>query len=124
RFSICRARVQAEGSVPWRCLGVGEMKIACFENGSGPRLGVASPDGDLIDLAMALQGSGDSAGSTAFSGDLIRLIEAGPEATTRVKRAVDWAIANGGCEVDTSSITWLPPVLRPSKLCCLALNNS
>lgn len=100
------------------------MKIACFDNGSGPRLGAASPDGGLVDLAKALQGSDDAASSAAFSGDLISLIEAGPEATARVRRAVDWAITNGGCEVNTGSITWLPPVLRPSKICCLALNNS
>jgi 2-keto-4-pentenoate hydratase/2-oxohepta-3-ene-1,7-dioic acid hydratase in catechol pathway len=100
------------------------MKIACFENGSGPRLGAAATDGGLIDLAMALQRSGDEAGSAVLSSDLISLIEAGPEATMRVRRALDWAITNGGCEVDMGSITWLPPVLRPSKICCLALNNS
>lgn len=102
------------------------MKIACFENGSGPRLGAASPDGGLIDLAEALRGSEDRTSAWDFSGDVLRLIEGGADADARIRRVVKWAVesANGSCRVDPSTVKWHPPVLRPSKICCLALNNS
>src|SRR6185437_14108533 len=56
---------------------------------------------------------------------LLELIEAGEPVLPLLREALDRAIAGGPAErFSPEEVLWQPPVRRPSKICCLALNNS
>jgi len=74
------------------------VKLASFRAGGKDRIGIAIDDATL----MAIPGSGS----------VLELIEAGSYAFTSVER------------YSMKDVEWYPPVRRPSKICCLALNNS
>jgi len=74
------------------------VKLASFRAAGQDRIGI-SLDGDTL-----VEVSGPS--------NILDLIETGHE------------IRPTGATYATSDITWHPPVRRPSKICCLALNNS
>lgn len=58
--------------------------------------------------------------------DMIALIEGGAAAMAQVHAAANTAGSDPAsvASFTADTITWHPPVRRPSKLCCLALNNS
>jgi 2-keto-4-pentenoate hydratase/2-oxohepta-3-ene-1,7-dioic acid hydratase in catechol pathway len=99
------------------------MKLASFHARGRDRLGAAVADGTLIDLAEATAAAG---GEVPAFADMIALIEAGEPALAAVRHAVDDALARpaGVTRYGASEVRWHPPVRRPSKLVCLALNNS
>jgi 2-keto-4-pentenoate hydratase/2-oxohepta-3-ene-1,7-dioic acid hydratase in catechol pathway len=100
------------------------MKLASFRAADTDRIGVLLDGGDLIDLAAALRASGIP--ERAVPRTMLELIEGEGVTLATVGAAVDRAIANPS-EVErfsAESVTWHPPVRRPSKICCLALNNS
>jgi 2-keto-4-pentenoate hydratase/2-oxohepta-3-ene-1,7-dioic acid hydratase in catechol pathway len=74
------------------------MKLASFHAGGRDRIGIAI-DGTTL---MAMPGVGS----------VLELIEAGSYAFTSVER------------YSMNDVAWHAPVRRPSKICCLALNNS
>ena len=75
-----------------------EVKLASFRAGGRDRIGISSGGDTLIEI------SGPSS--------ILELIETGREIRPTVE------------SFSTSEVTWHPPVRRPSKICCLALNNS
>ena len=101
------------------------MKLASFRYRNQDRIGVVAPDGDLVDLAAAEQGR---LGGVAppWTRDMQALIDAGESGLANARAALAWALAHP--EADTrvamKDVTWHPPIRRPSKICCLALNNS
>lgn len=88
------------------------MRLASYCADGVDRIGV-SPDGEtLIDLAAA-----GIAGT-----DLLGVVESGQEALDAIAALLrdPPVTAQHRCDV----VSWHPPVRRPSKICCLALNNS
>lgn len=101
------------------------MKFACYESGNGPKLGVVSSDGSLVDLSRSLGANDGIAGDAARAGDIGILIEGYKESGDAIRNALYGALsAEPRATIDTTKAIWLPPVRRPSKICCLALNNS
>ena len=80
------------------------MKLASFRAGGATRVGVALEDGTLAEVAEA---RGDQLGWIAACG-------AGGAGAPDLRHAARFAVAQ---------VEWLPPVLTPSKIVCLALNN-
>lgn len=86
------------------------MKLASIHAAGADRL-VALVDGRLVDLASF----------TKCPPDMIALIESG----TAKRLAADLAVADPARLVsfDPAEVTWHPPVRRPCKVVCVALNN-
>jgi 2-keto-4-pentenoate hydratase/2-oxohepta-3-ene-1,7-dioic acid hydratase in catechol pathway len=114
------------------------MRLVSFHARGRDRLGAALADDELIDLAEAaaaagvgtVGGAGTRAREDAVAGaplvDMIALIEGGDPALAAARSAVSYALAHSGTvpRYRPGEIRWHPPVRRPSKLVCLALNNS
>ena len=100
------------------------MKIASFDHRGAEKIGVVLDDARVVDIAAALGGADGEA--PRWTHDMIALIEAGPERLAEIGRAVqDIATrGNGDAILRMEDIVLQPPVRRPSKICCLALNNS
>ena len=75
------------------------MKLASFRAGGKDRIGV-SLDGETL---IAISGAGS----------LLELIESGADIICQTTE-----------KYPVNDVTWYAPVRRPSKICCLALNNS
>lgn len=101
------------------------MKLASFSWDGGDRLGGMTADGQLIDIAAAVRAE-SGAEAEPYARDMLTLINAGPAALERVRSAFEWAEARPDRveRISAEAVTWQPPVRNPSKLCCLALNNS
>jgi 2-keto-4-pentenoate hydratase/2-oxohepta-3-ene-1,7-dioic acid hydratase in catechol pathway len=80
---------------------------------------------ELIDLTAAAAAQHGSI-PNGWPGDMIALIEAGAEGLERARQVHAWALANEGrvARIPFDQVRWDAPVRRPSKICCLALNNS
>jgi len=74
------------------------VKLASFHAGGQDRVGILADDTTLIEIPGAHS--------------LLELIEAGSFAFASVAK------------YSVNDVVWHPPVRRPSKICCLALNNS
>ena len=101
------------------------MKLASFRAADSDRIGVVLEGGDLIDLTEALRDSGVP--ERALPRTMLDLIESESITLSTLKAAMDRATANPSSakhRYSPGQVTWLPPVRRPSKICCLALNNS
>ena len=102
------------------------MKLASFNAAGRDRLGVAL-DGDLlIDIAEAAAAAEVPAVELLDLADMMTLIEAGEAGMKLVRRAIDHALAQPQSvpRYRVSDVRWHAPVRRPSKIVCLALNNS
>ncbi len=102
------------------------MRLASFHARGRDRLGAVLADDQLIDLAEAAASGGGEAGNGVALSDMIALIEGGTPALEAARHAVAHALAHSGAvpRYRASEVRWHPPVRRPSKLVCLALNNS
>jgi 2-keto-4-pentenoate hydratase/2-oxohepta-3-ene-1,7-dioic acid hydratase in catechol pathway len=97
------------------------MKLASFHADGRDRIGFAIDDATIGDLAAVLTRAG-------LSGELeprtlLELIEAGPDVLAAVAAALNAGISDVqsfACE----AVEWHAPVRKPSKICCIALNNS
>jgi 2-keto-4-pentenoate hydratase/2-oxohepta-3-ene-1,7-dioic acid hydratase in catechol pathway len=101
------------------------MKLASFHDGGKDRFGVSADGEILIDLREAISTFGDVAPGDAPR-TMLEVIEAGPNAWALANRAATLAFAQAYAveRFSTASVIWHAPVRRPSKICCLALNNS
>jgi 2-keto-4-pentenoate hydratase/2-oxohepta-3-ene-1,7-dioic acid hydratase in catechol pathway len=101
------------------------MKLASYAADGKDRIGAEVEPGQLIDLSEALAAM-NSPEAAVFPVDMISLIEAGPSALASAARALEFARANPRAvrRFAADSLIWHPPVRRPSKLCCVAMNNS
>lgn len=95
------------------------MRLATYRAGGAIRYG-ASPDGEhLHDLAQLLQATTD----LPVPHSLHDFIDAGPALWERARSILE-RLPAGASGVPLSQVEFLAPVLRPSKICCIALNNS
>lgn len=99
------------------------MKLASFRAEGRDRIGLTLDGTHLVDLAEAVTAT---EGDEGFPSDMIELIEAGEEAIETARRAEAAIRATPGLfqHFTGRAIHWHPPVRRPSKIVCLALNNS
>ncbi|MGH8228437.1 MAG: fumarylacetoacetate hydrolase family protein [Steroidobacteraceae bacterium] len=102
------------------------MRLASFHAAGRDRIGAAVADEVLIDLAEAAAAAGIEARGPTGLADMIALIEGGGFLLELAARAVRHAREHPRDlpAYRTSEVRWHPPVRRPSKLVCLALNNS
>lgn len=88
------------------------MKLASYRFAGRDRIGVSLDGETLVDLEAA-----GIAGS-----DLLAVIESGTDAVRSIEALLTDvpSAARHSC----SQVGWHPPIRRPSKICCVALNNS
>ena len=90
------------------------MRLVTFLDGGEPRLGALRGEGarqEVIDLNRA---------DPALPAEMIALLQGGPEALARARRALDAAPAGNARLL--ASVTLRAPVPRPGKIICIGLN--
>ncbi|PCE25269.1 fumarylacetoacetate hydrolase [Paraburkholderia acidicola] len=101
------------------------MKLVSFRAEGSDRIGLVTADEKISDLAQAAVAFGIDV-LTGFPANMIALIEAGSDTHAALSR-LNAALQDDPQRVrlfERSEIVLHPPVRRPSKICCLALNNS
>src|SRR6266478_4658495 len=103
--------------------GAARVKLASFHAAGRDRIGVLV-DGYLVDVSTAIPGSDEVMDGRPRT--MLELIEAGEPARERVQRIADSEAAGSatGERFNPDEVLWHAPVRRPSKICCVALNNS
>lgn len=91
------------------------MKIGTIKSGAEEHLAVIGADGLVVDVTAALAG----AAGAGRKPDIMWATAGGEAALKAIAQA-----AAGKKGVPQDSVEWLPPVPRPGKISCLALNNS
>jgi 2-keto-4-pentenoate hydratase/2-oxohepta-3-ene-1,7-dioic acid hydratase in catechol pathway len=95
------------------------MRLATYRLNGRIRYGF-SPDGQQIhDMGELLRATGVD----AVPASLLDFIDAGPSLWEHA-RTLQQRLNGSGTPVPVPQVEFLPPVLRPSKICCIALNNS
>lgn len=102
------------------------MKLASFNVAGRDRLGVALDDAVLIDLAEAANAAKIRPAASMMLADMMTLIEAGEIGLRLLRRLVEYATSHSSSvpRYKVDSVSWHAPVRSPSKIVCLALNNS
>jgi len=98
------------------------MKLATVRVNNRDRLAF-SPDGiQLHDLEQTLNG----AGVVPAPRTMLELIEAGMDLWSRVLEVVNRSgvTPDRATAIDMDQMSWQAPLVQPTKICCLALNNS
>lgn len=90
------------------------MKFASYRLKGRESFGVAGPGDTLVDIPLAT--------GSAAPANLLALLEMGEEGLAIACRAEVEAPA--AAEVSVKDIRWLPPIVRPGKICGIAMNNS
>ena len=100
------------------------MRLASFRAADRDRIGVVLEGGDLIDLADALRATGMSDDTVPRT--MLELIESESVTLAVIRDAVARVVGSSAAvaQFSPNDVVWHPPVRRPSKICCLALNNS
>ena len=88
------------------------MKLATIISQGQKHTVVSSDEKTLVSLNLA----------AGFQGDLKSLIEQGQAGTEIARRALE--SHSSDCEIDAASVTFLPPLQNPGKICGIAMNNS
>lgn len=97
------------------------MRLASFSAEGRDRIGAAADESRVFDLTDALR----AAGGNETPRTVLELIELGEHGLLIACEALEKAAANPKTRCfDVSEVIWQAPVRRPSKICCLALNNS
>src|SRR5438552_588919 len=118
------------------------MRLASFHAAGKDRVGVhlqsdSAPagsgapadgvlEGALVDLLEAAAAAGVAPARAAVLADMVTLIEAAEAGRALVEQVRAHALANPRSvpHYDAAQVRWHAPVRRPSKIVCLALNNS
>lgn len=98
------------------------MKLASFHYSGRDSIGIVDQAGEhVFDLAPVWT---HVFGAKPCPPTMIDLIEAGPQVVGALKAALkgDTGLLRDGISIE--SVKLQPPVRRPSKICCIALNNS
>ncbi len=98
------------------------MKLVSFAAGGCDRIGVRVED-RVLDLASVRLAQ---CAEIAWPASMIGLIAGGDEWLARTRAALAAALSDrsNGSWFSAAEIVWHPPVREPSKICCLALNNT
>jgi 2-keto-4-pentenoate hydratase/2-oxohepta-3-ene-1,7-dioic acid hydratase in catechol pathway len=102
------------------------VKLASFNAAGRDRLGIALDYDVLIDVVEAAAAAKVQAPELLALADMVALIEAGESGIDLMRRAIDHALAQpqNVPRYRIDQVRWHAPVRRPSKIVCLALNNS
>jgi len=102
------------------------MKLASFQADGKDRLGLALDDSTLVDAAEAAEAAGMTPASAGVLTDMLSLIELGAAGHHTLQQIQDHVAAHPHDvpRYAAADIRWHAPVRRPSKIVCLALNNS
>jgi 2-keto-4-pentenoate hydratase/2-oxohepta-3-ene-1,7-dioic acid hydratase in catechol pathway len=100
------------------------VKLASFHAEKRNRTGLAIDDQTLVDVDELLTRAGVNARVVPRS--MLELIEAPPEIWQSFREAARGAFVDPGnlTRYLADEVEWQAPVRNPSKICCLALNNS
>ena len=100
------------------------MKLASVRVENEDILVIEGPGGQVVSLPAALKAF--TGASQAWGYDMVSLIEAGSVAMQDLAKVHDALSTDPGAvsAIASEAIQWHPPVRKPSKICCLALNNS
>jgi 2-keto-4-pentenoate hydratase/2-oxohepta-3-ene-1,7-dioic acid hydratase in catechol pathway len=100
------------------------VKLASFQADGESRIGLAMNEGTLVDLFEILTRGGVNPRLVPRS--MLELIEAGPELWRTLREAALRASVDprGLTRYPVDGVEWYAPLRNPSKICCLALNNS
>ena len=97
------------------------MYLASFRFRGIERIGARVDDGHVVDFRAAAARLGED---WAYP-TMLELIAGGEAALDAARRLLEAASARPEvARIATADIAWLPPVVRPGKICGLALNNS
>lgn len=101
------------------------MKLASFHFEGIDRIGCAIDDHHVIDFAQAAQARDGTEAST-LPATMLDLVSAGDKGLQEATTLLSYAEANPDLvpRISTNDIQWHPPVRRPGKTCCVAMNNS
>jgi 2-keto-4-pentenoate hydratase/2-oxohepta-3-ene-1,7-dioic acid hydratase in catechol pathway len=93
------------------------MKLATFGDRGALRLGAALDDAwlDITDYVRSIAGTGSD-------DEMIALIRKGPTALEQVRTKLESNAASLQ-RINSDALEWLSPVIAPSKIVCIALNN-
>jgi 2-keto-4-pentenoate hydratase/2-oxohepta-3-ene-1,7-dioic acid hydratase in catechol pathway len=100
------------------------MKLASFRFEHRDRIGFAVGDDRLVDLNEAAEAMGRP--RDALPTDMLALIEAGAAGRRLLNQLRDFIAAKPRSvrQIAATSVQWHPPVRRPAKILCIAMNNS
>ena len=100
------------------------MKLASFHSNNEDRIGLSINDKTLVDVSELLTRAGVD--SRLLPRSMLDLIEANPDLWDTLRGAAQHACAEPGDlkRYNVEDILWHAPIRNPSKICCLALNNS
>jgi 2-keto-4-pentenoate hydratase/2-oxohepta-3-ene-1,7-dioic acid hydratase in catechol pathway len=99
------------------------MKLASFRFEGRDRVGFAvNGERQLADLAEAAAAMGRG----SVPADMVALIESGEDGRKLLQDAANLVASDRGRvrRIDASAVEWHPPVRRPAKILCIAMNNS
>lgn len=102
------------------------MKLVSFSAQGRDRIGFVDKLGRLVDLAEAWPQAAPARSQQPCPSDMIALIEAWPQ-LARTVTGLTQRIDDDPAPVpayEPTAVEWLPPVRRPTKICCVALNNA
>jgi 2-keto-4-pentenoate hydratase/2-oxohepta-3-ene-1,7-dioic acid hydratase in catechol pathway len=95
------------------------MRLATFSWEGRPRIGAAVSAAELVDLAHIAPTR-----PYAVAGDMIALIREGPTALAHIADALRNSASDRAIRrFRFDEVEWMPPVLTPTKIVCIALNN-
>jgi 2-keto-4-pentenoate hydratase/2-oxohepta-3-ene-1,7-dioic acid hydratase in catechol pathway len=100
------------------------MRLASFNAAGSDRMGFELTDGRLVDLTAAMLRQG--MGTHLAPRTVLELIEAGNAMWARARNTAEQVARDPRAyeSYAPAMVNWHAPVRRPSKICCLALNNS
>ena len=91
------------------------MKLVSFNYQGRERIGVMSGESQILDLDLALSPK------VNFSGDMTGFIGLGDKGQELAAEAL---AAGSSALIPAEDVIWRPPIVRPGKICGVALNNS
>ena len=100
------------------------MRLASFIANGENHIGIAISDEVMLDIGEVLSQSGVSAKLIPRS--MLEFVEAGDELWNTLNNMTRQALANFAdlTRYSVEDVEWHAPIRNPSKICCLALNNS
>ena len=98
-------------------------RLASYAHSGQDHVGLLAADGLLHDL-HALQTSAPAPGEAPLPATMLDLVEAGESALAVLHRLAQLDPIPGPAGVAPQDVEFHPPVRRPSKIVCMAVNNS
>ena len=100
------------------------MKLASVEHNGRRFVAIAvADDGEVVDVDELLLLSNSGNGATRIQ-SMLQVIAGAPQILPMLRSAIDELAALDVERIPVSALKWLPPVVSPGKVCCVAMNNS